>query len=584
MTSIPGDRLGLVGQWTDPVSQLLQDFPAEAKTRFVEMNDPSADIARVDRVLVLSQQYALAYLPELLSAQCPVQILVRRSEGPHDQLSWQSGIQIFSASLRNADRTDHITLVALSSDAAEVLSKELGMPVAPLPELPVHPGKRPPVAVKRDDPVLTFTMETASEGRETRRVRQDVLNWARLRRLGAPLAADTQDEDMVDLCEFAGGSHECPAPARAKSMESPCMVVVVPNGTGLGHVTRMMAICKELQEAAGVRSIFWSYSRAAEIVQASGFEVILRQNAVHLKAHPPHWRQWETAEFASVLKGVGAKLVCYDGGSFDPFIVNALRHPGCGHIGVLWVRRGMMRPETDASMLESEQYCDLVLEPGDLASEVDIGPTRVRTAEHRGFSRAIESKPMTLKPHLPSYSRREAKRKLELGFGKHCLVSLGGAFGDWSQLKRLISEESRANKVRIVWAKSPLAPPLTDSDPDTVVRQFFPLNRYLNAFDGVITAAGYNSFHELMLGYEGPVLLAPTNNVRLDNQEARAKYAGSRGWADVITSDNIAEQGEIMKSFMRQVSRKEKITTRPSGSIRDKGITAPIIDLFDLYS
>ena len=243
----------------------------------------------------------------------------------------------------------------------------------------------------------------------------------------------------------------------------------------------------------------------------------------------------------------------------------------------------MLRPETDVRLLETEQFVDLILEPGDLAVEMDKGPTRTRTARNRGFSRKIVSKPITLKPFLPTYSRREAKRSLGLGWRRHCLVSLGGAFGDWDLLKRLIVENARKYNVGLIWAQSPLAPPPGDTDPDTVIKQFYPLSRYMKAFDGMITASGYNSYHELMMGYDGPVLLAPTNNVRLDDQEARATWAGQQGWAQVVLAHRLENQEQVIESFMQQVRNRAKVTDRPKVESDADMLAREIFKALDRY-
>lgn len=582
-TNAISTTLGLVGPRTDPVAQLLEDLPQEAETTFIQMTDPQDDAHRVSRILVLSQDDALTHLPALIASNKPCQILLRRSKGPSDHMAWETGLAVLANALGSAEHAA-ISLVALTAEAAEVLGEHTGLPVKPLPDLPSLPQARPTVAITRDDPLITFTLDTLEGKRETRRGLLRVYNWARLRRLCRPFAADPADTDMVDLTTFARGRDTATPMPKPSSTDTPCIVAVVPNGVGLGHVTRMMAIGKELQKARDVRIVFWSYSRAAEILQAAGFEVILRQNAVHLKAHPPSWREWETLEFAHALKFLNARMISYDGGTFDPFLIEALRMPGCGRIGVIWVRRGMMRPESDALMLEAEQYCDLVLEPGDLAVEMDKGPTRLRTAEHQGFSQKIVTPPVTLRPYLPVYTQREAKKRLKLGRARHCLVSLGGAFGDWSRLNQLIEEMARKHRVQIVWAQSPLAPPLENSDTTVKTRRFYPLSRYLKAFDGVISATGYNSYHELMLGFDGPVLLAPTNNVRLDDQVARATFAGQQGWSDVTLSDGTSEQTETIDRFMKQVRAGLKVTNRPQLSQEDNILSDAIFNSLARYN
>ena len=56
----------------------------------------------------------------------------------------------------------------------------------------------------------------------------------------------------------------------------------------------------------------------------------------------------------------------------------------------------------------------------------------------------------------------------------------------------------------------------------------FPTARYLNAFDFAISAAGYNSFHEL-LHHGLPCIFLPNDDQRVDDQRARAAFADREG-------------------------------------------------------
>ena len=569
----PPQRLGLLGDGFDPVGQLLEDLPEDVHTEYLTITDPLGEQDDIDALLVLSQSYALAHLPALAAMGKPCRILLRRSRSNTEEAGWVDGLGLLCDALAFA-QVEHIALHALTEAAAQELSQLTGQDVTVIGQLGRIETDRPTVPIRRDDPLVTFTYTEDDGTRSTRQARLDVFSWVRLRRLGKLFAADPIDKDMADLVAFAEGVPG--APAATPRSGPPTMIVVVPNGVGLGHVTRMMAIGKALNQKKKFRVIFWCFSRAAAIVQAAGFEVILRQTGVHLDAHPPDWRRWETVEFAKTLRFIKPDIVAYDGAAFDQFVLNAMRSPGCGRCGVLWVRRGMMRAETSRSVLDPEQYSDLVLEPGDLAVEADVGPTRMATAEFQGFCNSFIAPPITLKPYLPAYSRRDAMKRLGLRRGKYCLVSLGGAFGNWDELLWNIQEHARRNRITLVWAQSPLSSP-PDDNGETMIRQFYPLSPYLEAFSGVISATGYNSFHELVMGYKGPVLLAPTNLERLDDQVARATYAGDQGWADVLYAARPEEHGAIIEDFMKRLRKGTLVTSRP-GSFADQSNMAAALD------
>lgn len=580
LTSLPHQRLGLLGDSYDPVGQLLEDLPEDVHTEYLTITDPQNEQDDIDALLVLSQSYALAHLPGLVALGKPCRILLRRARSTAEEAGWTDGLALLCNALDFAN-VDHITLHALTHEAADVLALATGQSVTVLGQLQKIETERPTVPIRRDDPLITFAYTEEDGTRSTRQARLDVFSWVRLRRLGKLFAADLVDKDMADLVAFAEGVSSAPScPARTGP---PTMIVVVPNGVGLGHVTRMMAIGKALNQKQKFRVIFWCFSRAAAIVQAAGFEVILRQTGVHLDAHPPDWRRWETVEFAKTLRFIKPDLVAYDGAAFDQFVLNAMRTPGCGRCGVLWVRRGMMRADTPRSVLDPEQYSDLVLEPGDLAVEADLGPTRMATAEFQGFCKSFIAPPITLKPYLPAYSRREAMKRLGLRRGRYCLVSLGGAFGNWDELLWNIKEHARRNRITLVWAQSPLSPP-PDDNGETMIRQFYPLSPYLEAFSGVITATGYNSFHELVMGYKGPVLLAPTNLERLDDQVARATYAGDKGWAEVLYATRPEDHSAIIAEFMKRLRKGQVVTTRPGSFADQSPMAAALAQICKTYA
>jgi UDP-N-acetylglucosamine:LPS N-acetylglucosamine transferase len=56
----------------------------------------------------------------------------------------------------------------------------------------------------------------------------------------------------------------------------------------------------------------------------------------------------------------------------------------------------------------------------------------------------------------------------------------------------------------------------------------YPLSRYFNAFDGAISAVGYNSFHEL-IACSVPAIFVPNEHPTMDDQLMRAQFAERRG-------------------------------------------------------
>ena len=106
-----------------------------------------------------------------------------------------------------------------------------------------------------------------------------------------------------------------------------------------------------------------------------------------------------------------------------------------------------------------------------------------------------------------------------------------------------------------------------------------PLAPYLAAFDGVVSAAGYNSFHELMQLFDGPVLLVPRQHSQLDDQTARAQYAEAQGWARHLPDS--AEAPAVLGAFLADLRAGRAVTTRPAWQDGATEIAGTLMRLLD---
>lgn len=571
-------RVGVLGPQYDPLGQLLEDQLGREKDIFLPVIAPPQHDEHLDEIVVLSQHEALAHFPALASSSLPCRIILRRNDGVQTEQDWLMAIRMLANCIKGCEDRS-FQLYGVNAEAATEFAALTGLPVAPCPELAPVISRETSLPLDRHQTEATFFLDEASQEREARRIEVNALSWAKLRRLARIRPQNDKDIDLHDLADYANARETA---AQVATSSGPLKLLsVVPNGVGLGHITRMMALAAALKSQRNTEVVFWCFSRAAEILQAAGYPIVLRQTAMHLQAHPPDWRAFETQEFALLLQTMRPDIVAYDGAMIDPFVFEALRMPGCGKSAFLWVRRGMLSPESDPLFMENEQFCDLILEPGDLAVAVDKGPTRLRKAEKRGFCQPYETKPVSLAVGMPSYTPREAKKRMKLARGKHCLVSLGGAFGDWDALESALVEQARKHKIKLIWAQSPLAAPPRSQD--TLIRRLFPLSRYLPGIDGVVTATGYNSFHELMLTYDKPVLFAPTNHIRMDDQIARASYAAQQGWASVVRADAPDRMEQQIADFMQQIKSGKSFPERPRDALDAAALNTRINHILTPY-
>ncbi len=522
---------------SDPLPQLIADHPK---------------FAGQEELIAFSQTAALIHWPTIETFTGKVSIILRRV-GREDETEWRDHLALLQQLLVKSGKS--VDFLALNDDAATILSDEMGQAVTAMPVLPRE---------FRGDRALTLSRINGPL--QLVRDRSDALparqyNLARLRRV-AVMQTDGTDVDLADVVQFANG---VPEGERPRLKKAPVVFVIVPNGFGLGHVTRMLAVARHLKARCGARVIFWSFSRGVGIISQFGFEAVSRQTARHIGAEADAWRKWETEEFAAVLRELKPDLVVQDSAALEDFVVDALARPDVGAARLALIRRGMWQKHIlGTNLLASENLADMVVEPGDLAAPADRGITRGRATKTTAFAWIEVSAPVTLTQPAELLDRKRARKALGLGRGRYCLISLGGdAFSDWGHLVRHLIDAAEKARVQLVWARSPLAAPNLDIDgnPKIMTRSFYPLAPYLAAFDGVVSSAGYNSFHELMQLYDGPVLFAPRQHSALDDQAARARFAASQGWA--MHAEAAQNDDRSISSFMNDVRASKKAALRP---------------------
>ncbi len=149
------------------------------------------------------------------------------------------------------------------------------------------------------------------------------------------------------------------------------------NGTGLGHLTRVMAIARRLGE--GLEPSILTLSAAAPVAAEEGFHVeyFPSHNAVAAEA-PRRWDRRLRRRIELLLDELQPRLLVFDGAHPYDGLVAALRGARRSGLKTVWCRRGLWRPGFGAEGIYWESAFDLVLEPGELAGSEDQGLTAGR--------------------------------------------------------------------------------------------------------------------------------------------------------------------------------------------------------------
>lgn len=289
------------------------------------------------------------------------------------------------------------------------------------------------------------------------------------------------------------------------------------NGTGLGHLTRSMAIARRL--GPGLEPFFITLSAAAPVVEQMGFPVeYVASYATPGSGNDYRWSRRLRARLRAAIAELEPRVVVFDGTHPYEALLGALPAEGT----TVWCRRPLWKAGSSRVPLGRAGAFDAVLEPGELAESQDRGPT----VALRERARRVDPIVLLDRGELLSREQAEAELGLEPGL-TNVLVSLGQGGEVREANRRALAALAGREGVQVAALSSALAQ--VDEVPAGVVqlRATYPMSRYFNAFDGAIAAAGYNAYHELIaLGVPSLFVPMPRDT---DDQPARARFAESAG-------------------------------------------------------
>ncbi|MBW3667471.1 MAG: UDP-N-acetylglucosamine--LPS N-acetylglucosamine transferase [Actinobacteria bacterium] len=307
--------------------------------------------------------------------------------------------------------------------------------------------------------------------------------------------------------------------------DRPSIILATSNGTGMGHLARQLAV--GMAGAAEAQITLFSFSMALPVVTTETItgEYCPGPDRGWIPAHS--WDRYVADRLAALAREVGADVIAFDG--VAPYRGVTLAKRQVPDAAFVWLRRGLWREGVNRSQLWKSSLFDLIIEPGDLASSGDRGPTADRDD-------AVRVPPIGLLEVVERLPREQAAEAL--GLDPHrpiLLLTLGsGRIGEVAEPGAVVIEETlRKPRWQVCVVTSAIARlqiPADAADRVRPVSGVFPLVRYLDAFDAAVSAAGYNAVHELIPAGI-PTLFLPNTMTRTDDQEARARVVAERGIA-----------------------------------------------------
>jgi UDP:flavonoid glycosyltransferase YjiC (YdhE family) len=295
------------------------------------------------------------------------------------------------------------------------------------------------------------------------------------------------------------------------------ILFVTSNGTGLGHLTRSMAIARRLD--AELEPLFFTLSEAASVVRQLGFAVeYMASHGSPGAGTDFRWSRRLGSRLRAAIAEAAPRALVFDGILPYDALVAAMKAVPV----TVWCRRGLWRPGASAVPLTRSGRFDAVLEPGEFAAGEDRGPTRRRRGE------AHEVAPIVFCDDEDLLARDEAERELGLDSGMTTvLIQLGQGAELARAQDRCLRALAGREGVQVAVMRSAIAGLLDVPEGIVQLRATYPISRYYAAFDAAVSAAGYNAFHEL-IRFRVPSVFVPMQR-ETDDQAARARYADRSG-------------------------------------------------------
>ena len=287
---------------------------------------------------------------------------------------------------------------------------------------------------------------------------------------------------------------------------------------------------------------FLSLSQAVGVVGTFGFPYEYLPSTQATGMLPKTWHALFTDRVSETIDRIRPAVVVFDGTwPYDGIVAVRAAHPEPRWV---WSRRGMWRAGMNREQLAKAAWFDAVLEPGDFAWRYDQGVTMDAAATRVG--------PVTLTDTGEAEDRATARRALGLDSDAIvALVSLGaGNINSTSGLTGATVAALRQLGVEICVTQPEIAIESGDVGDVHVVRDY-PLSRRFRAFDLAVSAAGYNSFHEL-LRFGVPTLFVPNQSTSLDDQEGRARFASDQGIAHMLQRVTVDAAAALLDDLLQR--------------------------------
>lgn len=356
------------------------------------------------------------------------------------------------------------------------------------------------------------------------------------------------------------------------------------NGSGLGHLTRVLAILrwmKRLAQLSGVQldAYVLTSSEAPGLALEEGFvsfkipsKTAVREAGLPKEDYLRLARQWVWHSLG-LMKPDLLLVDTFPGGSFGE-LIHALDVPRAR----VFIHRAMKEEFTQSESVQALlPFYDRILIPVEPGSPTREIPARIS-------ERARYVGPIMLRSREEMRPREEARRRLGIPDGKLGVWLSAGGGGDSraeGAIHHLIEILSVEPDLHAVVGAGPLYRGAPRRGPNITWLTGFHTAEDFSGLDFAISAAGYNSFHELL--HAGVPTIFFAQEKIADEQSRRVLAATRAGCAIGLSVDDDAgfDVTELRRAVaeLRDAARREMLAERarefvPANDARDAAFEA----------
>lgn len=341
--------------------------------------------------------------------------------------------------------------------------------------------------------------------------------------------------------------------------ESKTIVFMVTNGAGLGHLTRGLAVARRLKKLSPeLNIVFLTTSLATEVIREAGFMFYYMPTKAVMPDNVTagDWNRYISRQLSEIIEIHHPIAFVYDGAYPYAGVLSSISK---GMIKSIWIKRECYKEKTQ-DLSKIENIFDLVIVPKEIDSVGVVNTAKKKYCEPIIFLDKEEAHERERIRSTLGVAEHERLFYLQLGAG---IINSTDTIQ-----KNIINILLKNPSHKILLGESIIGKHIDIKNPKIFTIRSYPNSQYFKALDGAVSAAGYNTFHELLF-FGVPTIFIPNMKTSMDDQLARIKKAENKK-ACICLKEEQSNQ-EYINAVDHLIIFKEAIRKKAEGMIKENG-------------